>query len=427
MDPKFSSSQHFRERFLQEATAMAKLRHDRIVPLNDFFEDDITGLLILVMPFMEGTTLEHLIERAPAGLPLQTVLDYGKDILSALAYAHDKAIVHRDVKPSNILITPENKAYLMDFGIAKILSEGGSSQTQVGSFLGTALYASPEQIRGEAMPDGRTDIYSVACVIYESLTGRPPFDPPGSGGEKMVAIQAAHLRDAPPKLCASRPDLPPKLEKAVLKALSKRREDRFANCGQFADMLARVGYGGTVEDGRTTTVEHEADFASRPAEVSRGGPVRKLVVAGGVAAILAAGVLLFFNIGSQPPAKANAEIRIQSEPRSSSASGSSTSAAIRAGAVSSTASDARKTTKATSEPPIVGSTAPRPGPEPGQAEYDEAVAQKSRENYCASLRSAESAIVAAHDGGKDTTRYEAFRAGVAKSCTNFGDKDPPRP
>jgi serine/threonine protein kinase len=209
----------FSERFLRESRLAASLDHQGIVPIYDAGEEN--GLLWIAMACVEGTDLKTLVARE-GPLPLRRALFVVGQIASALDAAHARRLVHRDVKPANILVGSEDRAYLSDFGAAKELASGGNTRT--GTFVGTIEYCAPEQIEGGEV-DPRTDVYALACVLYEALTGEPPFH-----RSSEVAVLNAHLHAAPPKLTGS---FPSELRRVLEKALAKSPLDRYASCGEF--------------------------------------------------------------------------------------------------------------------------------------------------------------------------------------------------
>src|SRR5438477_2446215 len=212
----------FGDRFLRESRLAASLDHPNIVPVYDAGEDD--GLLWIAMACVEGTDLKTLIaDEGP--LPVRRALSIVGQIASALDAAHARGLVHRDVKPANILVGPEDRAYLSDFGAVKELSSAGMTRT--GAFVGTIEYCAPEQIEGGEV-DARTDVYALACVLYETLTGTPPFHRPSE-----VAVLNAHLHAQPPRLTKVAPGLPSELEHVISKALSKSPLDRYASAGEL--------------------------------------------------------------------------------------------------------------------------------------------------------------------------------------------------
>jgi serine/threonine-protein kinase len=212
----------FSERFLRESRLAASLDHPSIVPVYDAGEED--GLLYIAMAFVDGTDLKTLI-REEGRLPLVRAFGIVGQMASALDAAHTRGLVHRDVKPANILVGPEDRAYLSDFGAVKELASAGMTRT--GTFVGTIEYCAPEQIEGGDV-DGRTDVYALGCVLYEALTGEPPFHRPSE-----VAVLNAHLHAPPPQLSKTAPDLPGALDPVIAKALSKSPLDRYATCGEL--------------------------------------------------------------------------------------------------------------------------------------------------------------------------------------------------
>jgi serine/threonine protein kinase len=212
----------FRTRFLRESQLAASLDHPSIVPVYDAGDED--GLLYIAMACVEGSDLKTRLAEE-GRLPLRRALRIVGQIGSALDAAHARGLVHRDVKPANILVAADDRAYLSDFGVVKELASNGMTRT--GTFVGTTEYSAPEQIEGQPV-DGRADVYALACVLYESLAGTPPFHRPSE-----VAVLNAHLHAPPPKLTRAAPDVPPALEPVIAKALSKSPLDRYATCGEF--------------------------------------------------------------------------------------------------------------------------------------------------------------------------------------------------
>jgi tetratricopeptide (TPR) repeat protein len=224
----FASDPQFVGRFQQEAKVLAKLQHLHILAVHDFGESD--GYTFIVMPFVETGTLADLLKGEP--LPLKQIGQIVSQVASALDYAHSQGVVHRDVKPSNILVDRHGNCLLTDFGIAKIV-EGTVAFTQTGGIIGTPTYMSPEQIRGDIL-DGRSDVYSLGVVLYEMATGRAPFR-----AETPPAIFVKHLHDPLPPPHIHNADIPEGVERVILKALSKEREDRFETTGEMAAALLK--------------------------------------------------------------------------------------------------------------------------------------------------------------------------------------------
>ena len=214
------------DRFLREIEIAASLSHPHIVPLHDSGTAD--GLLFYVMPFVEGKSLRERLTRE-IQLPVANALAITRDVADALSHAHAHGIIHRDIKPENILLEGEH-AVVMDFGVARALSlAAGDSLTEPGLAIGTPAYMSPEQAGGSQTLDGRSDLYALACVLYEMLAGVPPFT-----GPTPQSIVARQMADPPPALRVVRPTVPATLEAAIGKGLAKVPADRFATVGAFA-------------------------------------------------------------------------------------------------------------------------------------------------------------------------------------------------
>ncbi|HEX2867489.1 MAG TPA: protein kinase [Ignavibacteriales bacterium] len=211
-----------KERFEKEAKNQAKLSHQNIVPVYGFIEEG--DLLGIIMEYIEGQTLEHYIE-SRGRLDLNEAIFIIKQVLSAASYAHSKNFVHRDIKPSNIIINSDGVSKIMDFGISKSILD--KTLTNPGRNVGTLLYMSPEQIRGEEA-NIESDIYSIGVTLFEMLTGVPPFD-----FESAEEIMEGHLKKEPPELTSIRPELPGKIAEILKKALNKKPSGRFSSCEEF--------------------------------------------------------------------------------------------------------------------------------------------------------------------------------------------------
>jgi Tol biopolymer transport system component/tRNA A-37 threonylcarbamoyl transferase component Bud32 len=230
------------ERFLREIKLTANLRHPHILPLFD--SGEAAGQLWYTMPYVEGESLRQRLLREKR-LPLNQVLRVGGDVLAALAYAHEHGIVHRDIKPENILLEG-GEAVLADFGIAHAVSAAGSERlTRTGVAVGTFTYMSPEQAGGEEDIDGRSDLYSLACVLYECITGEPPFT-----GPNPQSIIAKHLTAPPPPVISADGTVPPSVVQALDKALAKMPSERFDNAAAFAAALGTSKEASTALGGR---------------------------------------------------------------------------------------------------------------------------------------------------------------------------------
>jgi serine/threonine-protein kinase len=229
LDPE-RSSQLSAERFLREVRITAQLQHPNILPLID--SGRVDGMAYAVMPFVEGESLRDLMRRTR--VPLADALLWAREIAEALDYAHQRGIVHRDIKPENILLS-NGQAVISDFGVAyarHMASQG--ALTGVGETLGTPAYMSPEQIRGEKV-DGRSDLYSLGCMLYEMLSGRPPFDEPS-----VRKVLNQHLNSEPEPLAVRAPDVPERVVQLVKRAMAKSPADRFESTAAMAAALRRA-------------------------------------------------------------------------------------------------------------------------------------------------------------------------------------------
>lgn len=229
LPPNLSRDGEFAKRFEIEAKAISLLQHQNIVSIFDYGEED--GLQYFAMQFVDGTDLgRHIAENKM--LPLAEVIDLSKQICRGLRYAHSCNIIHRDIKPQNVLLEKNGVVRLSDFGIAKIFS--GTNITMTGSAVGTPEYMSPEQAQGKPL-DAQTDIYSLGIVMYEMVTRHPPF----VGNNPMaVAYKQVHELPVPPSM--KRKDTPKRLELIILKALKKEKQDRYSSIEEMLDHLDSV-------------------------------------------------------------------------------------------------------------------------------------------------------------------------------------------
>jgi eukaryotic-like serine/threonine-protein kinase len=223
------------DRFLREIKLASQLNHPHIAHLLDSGERD--WLVYYVMTFVEGSTLREVMSQR-GRLSVQDVLRIADDLLDALEHAHGQGIIHRDVKPENVVISP-NGAVLLDFGIARAVWASGSDRlTRSGIAVGTSTYMSPEQITALQEIDLRSDLYSLACVLFEALAGRPPFE----HRNEAVVLQM-HLTQPAPDLRALRPDIPAELAAGIGRAMAKAPADRWQTAGAMRDALAAAMVG----------------------------------------------------------------------------------------------------------------------------------------------------------------------------------------
>src|SRR3989441_3824093 len=255
------------DRFLREIEIAARLQHPHILPLYD--SGTAAGFLYYVMPYVEGESLRDRLEREKQ-LSLEDTLRIAGEVAGALAYAHSHGVVHRDIKPENVMLSG-GTVVVADFGIARAVTAAGDEHqlTQTGTVIGTPAYMSPEQATGSAEIDGRSDQYSLACVVYEMLVGEPPFT-----GPTPQAVMARHSLDAvsPPSIV--RASIPDAVEDALLRALAKTPADRFPTTPLFAEALTRP-----------SAATGPMRRATRPTPAGRRVPRRGLVEAGRPAAL----------------------------------------------------------------------------------------------------------------------------------------------
>ena len=258
LNDKYAPDDQFVERFRREAKNAAGLSHPNIVSIYDRGEAE--GTYYIAMEYLDGRSLKELVvARGP--LPIPDAIAATRQVLSALRFAHRKGVVHRDIKPHNVMADADGRLKVTDFGIARA---GVSQMTEAGSIIGTAQYLSPEQARG-APVDQRSDLYSMGIVLYEMLTGQVPFT-----GESPVEIAMKHLSDPPRPPSLLRPDIPPDLDMVVLRALAKNPEDRFQTAEEMDAELGRVAAGASVTAetaDAATAVLSGAALASAPTAI----------------------------------------------------------------------------------------------------------------------------------------------------------------
>jgi beta-lactam-binding protein with PASTA domain/predicted Ser/Thr protein kinase len=234
--PQFARDASFVDRFRREAQAAARLNHPGIVSVYDSGTDGDTPYI--VMQYIEGRTLGDFLGSGKT-LPPKQAAQIAQEIAEALGVAHAHGVIHRDIKPANVMITRDGKVLVMDFGIARLIS-GPETAPQTSAVLGTASYLSPEQAQGQPV-DARSDIYALGVVLYEMLTGRPPFT-----GDSPMAIAYKQVNATPPAPSSANPDVPPELDAVVMRALSKNPANRYQTGQEFADDLERARTGGQV-------------------------------------------------------------------------------------------------------------------------------------------------------------------------------------
>ncbi len=245
---QFTQDEEYVERFRREARSVAQLSHPNIVTVIDRGEEK--GRQYIVFEYVEGENLKQLIERS-GPLPVRDALLLTLQMARALGFAHERGLIHRDVKPQNVLLNEDGQPKMTDFGIARSVDVEGVTIT--GTVLGTSEYIAPEQARGQRV-DALTDVYSLGVVLYELLTGRVPFQ-----GESFVAIALRHVNEPAPSVLELRPDCPPRVGMAVERALAKRPEDRFGSMSELCGELEACLY--------------ELDSSSEEATMISRGPV----------------------------------------------------------------------------------------------------------------------------------------------------------
>ena len=343
--------QIFQARFRREAQSAASLNHPSIVAVYDTGEDMTSGVPVpyIVMEYVDGRTVRDLLQEGHRLLPERS-LEIIDGVLRALDYSHQAGIVHRDIKPGNVMVTRNGDIKVMDFGIARAMSDAQATMTQTAQVIGTAQYLSPEQARGERV-DSRSDLYSTGCLLYELLTGRPPFT-----GDSPVAIAYQHVRENPVPPSRVDPDVPPWADGIVLKAMAKAPGDRYQTAADMRADLQRAASGmpvaaapptrfdmypqtqrmgtGTMMAGATSQIPpvEDYDYAGRDYDYAgsggRGGAgssnrrwipwvlgvVLVIAVVGGVAYYLLAGAGKTYAVplvNGEPVARAQAQIQAQ--------------------------------------------------------------------------------------------------------------------
>ncbi|HVF76017.1 MAG TPA: Stk1 family PASTA domain-containing Ser/Thr kinase [Acidimicrobiales bacterium] len=262
--PELSVDRSFVERFRREAQAAANLAHPNVVSVYDFGEED--GISFIVMEFVDGRTLTSVL-RSEGTLLADRAATIGADVAAALAFAHRNGVVHRDVKPGNVLIDNSGHVKVTDFGIARA-ANSEENLTQAGAVMGTATYFSPEQAQGHDV-DGRSDVYSLGVVLYEMVTGQAPFT-----GDNPVSIAYKHVQEVPPTPRSLNPAVPPAFEAIVLQAMAKNPDQRYASAEELRADLLRFRQGRAV-----AAVPPTAAMAATSVQQAVGGDRTRMVAA----------------------------------------------------------------------------------------------------------------------------------------------------
>jgi serine/threonine-protein kinase len=261
-DPSFQS------RFKREAQSAASLNHPAIVAVYDTGDEQVAGagghLPFIVMEYLQGRTLKEVLAEH-GRLNVEDSLRVTAGVLDALQYSHRNGIVHRDIKPANVMVTDAGEIKVMDFGIARAITDTGATMTGTNAVLGTAQYLSPEQAKGETV-DNRSDLYSTSCLLYELLTGRPPFV-----GDSPVSLAYQHVGEQPQPPSALVPGLPADLDRVVMRGLSKDRTQRYQSAEDFISDLDRVATGVPVGGAEATQVVAAAGLAAATTQLPASG------------------------------------------------------------------------------------------------------------------------------------------------------------
>jgi predicted Ser/Thr protein kinase len=280
---QFTSDDNYVERFRREARSVAQLAHPNIVTVIDRGEQD--GRQFIVFEYVDGENLKDLVDReGPLDVP--DAIELTLQVARGLAFAHEQGLVHRDVKPQNVLLDGDGRAKVTDFGIAHAVDVDGMTIT--GTIMGTSNYIAPEQARGQPV-DEQTDIYSLGCVLYELLTGEVPFE-----GDTFVAVAMKHVNDPVPSVRETRPDVPPRLDWAIQRAMAKDHSERFGSMAELAaELEACYSELDGQAEGATAIVPPRATHSAtrRPARRRRSWSIWPFVLLGVGLAALAGGLV----------------------------------------------------------------------------------------------------------------------------------------
>lgn len=294
---QFTRNDDYVERFRREARAVAQLTHPNIVTVIDRGEQD--GRQFIVFEYVDGMNLKELVDQEGRLSPREAI-ELALQVARGLAFAHDQGLVHRDVKPQNVLLDADGRAKVTDFGIAHAVDVDGMTIT--GTIMGTSNYIAPEQARGQAV-DEQTDVYSLGCVLYELLAGEVPFD-----GDSFVAVAMRHVNDPVPSVRDVRPDVPPHLDWAIQRAMAKDHDDRFESMADFAAELEACHAELDGDEGATMVVPGAAPprRRRRPQRRRRRLGVWTAVLAGVALAAIAGGVVGAMTLGDGGGGSSNA-------------------------------------------------------------------------------------------------------------------------
>ncbi|HEX7254328.1 MAG TPA: protein kinase [Gaiellaceae bacterium] len=306
LHPQFTADEEYVERFRREARSVAQLSHPNIVTVIDRGEDG--GRQYIVFECVEGENLKQLVERT-GSIPVRDALVLALQMARALSFAHGRGLIHRDVKPQNVLLNADGQAKMTDFGIARELDVQGVTIT--GTVLGTSEYIAPEQARGEQV-DAQTDVYSLGVVLYELLTGAVPYD-----GETFVTVALKHVNEPTPSVLERRPDVPPRVALAVERAMAKSPSERFGSMNELVDELEACladldpGSEGATMIARSPVAP--AAGRARPRRRRRLGvlwPVAAVLAVLAVGGLAALGALALRDDGDGPQAATGQPIRL---------------------------------------------------------------------------------------------------------------------
>lgn len=320
----------FQARFRREAQSAASLNHPSIVSVYDSGEEVIPAedgsshrIPYIVMEYVEGHTVRDLVRDGEA-LPIDEAVEITIGVLNALEYSHHSGIVHRDIKPANVMLTPTGAIKVMDFGIARVLADTSSTMTQTQAVVGTAQYLSPEQAKGESV-DARSDLYSTGCLLYELLTGKPPFT-----GDSPVSVAYQHVGEQAPPPSSIAPDVPDALDRITMKALAKNPDERYSSAAAFRSDLENALATGVVSApavGATQVMDPTSPFGQQPTSLlpqePQGFPLPEQPEeeeeksrskawwwVALVALLVIGGVVAFVLLNKEPPVEEPAEVEV---------------------------------------------------------------------------------------------------------------------